>query len=140
MLWLSSCIALTMSYHVALVILSQHNNQEYINVFYNGRLVYVSIAVTVCTVLLSLWLMFSTGQACSDGNCTLQSTGNFTADCDNGFMEDYLSCLTEMNCPKNVIISLLTTKIPQAYPTECAGGFIAIKFPSKWINQTLDVF
>ena len=50
---------------------------------------------------------------------TLQSTGNFDADCDNGSMKDYISRLTEMNCPNNDIENMVSTKVHQAYTDDC---------------------
>ena len=65
--------------------------------------------------------MFSTGLACSDGSCTFQNTGDFDADCTSGSMNDYVYCLTEMNCPNDDISDMISTQLSKAYPDDCLG-------------------
>ena len=79
-----------------------------------------SSIVCICTLSLLLWLMFSAGQACSLGNCTLKSTGNFNTDCDSGFIEDYVSCLIIMGCSTDDTKDAITNTVFMAYPYVCS--------------------
>ena len=64
-------------------------------------------------VLFLPWLTFSAGQSCTP-NCKLESSGNFTADCESGAMMDYVSCVLKANCPD--ITTPIQEGVSSAYP------------------------
>ena len=77
-----------------------------------------TFAVSFCTLLLS-WMMFSVVQSCMESDCNLTSTTNFTADCDSGAVNDYVSCLAEMNCSIADIENFVQSELNDTYPEQC---------------------
>ena len=78
---------------------------------------FVVIAAVSLIILFLPWLTFSAGQSCMP-NCTLESSGNFTADCESGAMMDYVSCVVKANCDE--ISTTIGDGLRSAYPDDCA--------------------
>ena len=72
------------------------------------------------TVLFVPWLTSSAGQSCLQ-YCKIVGCGNFTTDCENGFLMDYMSCIDQAtntyNC--HLVDTDIGQEIKTAYPDEC---------------------